>query len=308
MRPYRLSLFKVLSNKQKELLNIELALNAKYNDQGKIKELSLKKEGNQYSLDSSDGLWNMEEYGLNVDLGLSLTNACILYGSDGIANGDSEISMVVTWKSSSSKERGVFNPQSIKNINDAQVMSFSNEFARNTFHGVIELNVQLVLTKPGTPSEITLNNTQGVIIGDIEKLFINVDGSGSLFPIININDKEKPLWQIKMDFADPTQDLFVDTFKIILNTAHKDYVFIDLSNNEKCCNRLIIEIIQQSIIALLSKLLNENYLINLENIDYQEGSVLQVAKYMIDTKEFDVSSIESIIDSVSRYFDKRGVW
>ncbi len=307
MKPYKLSLFKVLSDRQQKSLNIQSTLDAWYHNNSEDQELKLNKEQNQYSLESIDGLWNVEDYGFGINLKLSLDNACILYGLDGIADHSSEISMVVTWKSSSSKDRGVLGPQCVKNVNETQVLTFSKRFDKHTYHGVIELSVRLVLTKSGAPETISLNNTPGVIIGEIEKLFINVDGSGSLFPIINIHDKEKSLWQVKMDFTDPTQDLFVDSFKIVLNTAHKDYVFIDLTNKEKYCSRLVSEIVQQAIIALLTKLLNEKSFIELDNIDYQEGSVLQVVKYMIDTKEFDVSSVESIINTVSNYFDKRGV-
>ena len=307
MKPYKLSLFKVLSDKQQESLNIQSTLNAWYHNNNEDKELKLHREENQYSLESVDGLWNIADYGFQINIKLSLDNACILYGLDGIADESSEISMVVIWRSSQSKDRGVLEPQYVQNKNETQILSFSKRFEKQKYHGVIELSVRLVLTKSGTCENISINNTQGVIIGEIEKLFINVDGSGSLFPIINIHDKEKSLWQVKMDFTDPTQDLFVDSFKIVLNTAHKDYILIDLSNKEKYCSRLVTEIVQQAIIALLTKLLNEKYFIELDSIDYQEGSVLQVVKYMIDTKEFDVSSVESIINTVSNYFDKRGV-
>lgn len=307
MRPYKLSLFKVLSDKQQKFLNIQTSLEACYHYNNDNEELILHKEENQYSLESINGLWNINDHGLKINLKLSLDNACVLYGPDGIADTSSEISMVVTWKSSQSKDRGVLGCQRVRNINETQILSFSKSFEKHTYHGTIELSVRLVLTKSGHFTNFSLNNTTGVIIGEIKKLFISVDGSGSLFPIKNIQDKEKPLWQVKMDFTDPTQDLFVDSFKILLNTAHKDYIFIDLANKEKYCGRLVSEIVQQAIIALLTKLLDDKNLIDIENIDYQEGSVLQVVKYMIDTKEFDISSVESIINTVAKYFDKRGV-
>lgn len=307
MKPYKLNLFKVLNEKQEKELGLKSQLDCWFiKDDQKIL-LRCNKEDNQYAIESTDGCWNIEEYGLGLNYTVKLSNASSLFGINGIAEEDAKIGLVLTWKSSQSKERGVFESKVVQNENKEQLIVFEHFFKKHTFHGVIELNLRLVLEQPGTGRNLSLNNTQGVIIGEIEKIFINVDGSGSLFPIINIYDKNKGLWSVKMDFTDPSQDLFVDSFKIILNTAHRDYKFIDVSNNEKYCSRLISEIIQQSIIVLLTKLFSDGCFININEIDFQEGSVLQVVKYMIDTKEFDVSSIEAIVNSVSKYFDNRGV-
>ncbi len=307
MKPYKLNLFKVLNDKQEKELSLVSELECWYLKNDEKVLLKCNKEDNQYSIESSNGDWNIEDHGLGINYMVKLRNASKLFGIDGIAEEDAKISLIITWKSSKSKERGVFELQRLQNEDCEQIFNFEHFFRRNTFHGVIELNVRLVLEQVGTKRYASLNNTQGVIIGEIGKVFINVDGSGSLFPIINICDKEKGLWSVKMEFTDPSQDLFVDCFRIVLNTAHRDYKFIDISNTDKYCSRLISEIIQQSIIVLLTKLYSDGFLENITNIDFQDGSILQVVKYMIDTKEFDVSSIESIVNTVSKYFDNRGV-
>jgi hypothetical protein len=302
----KINFFNSISSDEVKKYKFDSKIEYYYSSSGRRNILEFQDEGVQVSIDSSNGEWTSKEFGLGVNMLLSLENGEDLYDNK-IAYDNSELGLAILWSSPYSKKRGVMEAKKLSNINDRQYFKFDKYFAPNTFHGSIDLEFALILLKKSDRNDIfSINNTQGVHLAEFGRKSIRLDGSGSIFPVVNIHDKSKPLWSIALEYNDPEIDLFHDTVKIELNTAHKDYKYIDVRNKELYCERLVNEIFAHAIAQFLLNLYDEGQMKDIKNKDYDQLSVMQVAKYIIDTKGFDNTSVVTITESILKYFDKKG--
>lgn len=303
----KINFYKTLVHDDVKRLNTSTSFSFYYVEDSKRKKLNHKEDGQFISLESEDGEWDCEKDGIGIECNIIIDNVAMLF-EKGIVYDDSELGLCCLWNSVESKQKGILGVEIIKKQEVSQVFHYEKFFNSKTYYGSIELEFVLVLMKESIHTENpAINNTLGVRLGELCLKMIKLDGSGSIFPIVNINDKKGPLWAIVMDYGDPSQDLFCDAVKIELNIAHKDYKYIDLKNKDYFCNRLVNEIVCNAIIKLFLKLKIDKSLDNLEAQTCCEGSVLQVIKYLIETKGFRTDSVETISDSISRYFETKGV-
>ena len=255
-----------------------------------------------------EGEWTQDNYNIGFRRRYCLRTFQCLFGENGIACKTALLGLAIVWTSSDSKQRGVV-PVGIFSVKD-QILDVEAEkiFDIAQLRGEVEFTTVLYLAKSGKPEsdELHLANTNGYILGELETFTIKLDGNGSTFPVFEVSEPGQPLWYVKCDWIDPTEDLFEDCVSINLNTAHKNYKYLD-RRQKTFVAPLLSEIMASAISIIIEKArLQSVYWDQIcGNDSLEEGSVGQAIFYFADTLEWDLSTPESVSLSARKFFDQR---
>ena len=166
----------------------------------------------------------------------------------------------------------------------------------------------MYIAEAGHPrdDEQHLANTNGYILGVLDNYAIKLDGSSSTFPVFEVSEPGQPLWYVKCDWLDPTADAFSESVSINLNTAHKNYAYIDRTQKQ-FDNQLLAEIMASAITLIIEKVrLEPGYWDQIvQGNDLEQGSVGQAIYYFQDTLEWDLSTPDSVSLCARKFFDQR---
>lgn len=212
------------------------------------------------------------------------------------------------WTSSDSKQRGVIQIGSFGNTDNILDAVAEKEFDVAQLRGEVDFSTVLYIAEAGIPEmdEMHLANTNGYVLGELENYVVKLDGNGSTFPVFEVSEPGQPLWYVKCDWIDPTADSFSDCVSINLNTAHKNYRYIN--RNEKVFNpQLLSEIMTSAIAIIVEKVRLQPAFWDqiMGNDSLEQGSVGQALYYFMETLEWDLSTPESVSLSVRKFFDQR---
>jgi len=259
-----------------------------------------------HKLVDSKGGWNPDRDNLRVRRKLVIQNAACLFGGSGIACRSAEIGIAVKWTSADSKQRGAIPAGSLSMADASSEITLEHQFDPAQLRGMVEFTTFMYIKKPGQPlpGEMFLANRCGMLLGEIDRYQIQLDGSGSVFPVNVVDEPDQPLWYVRCNWTDPKYDLFSETVSINLNKAHRSYKYID--RNSKTFNQqLFSEIISSALCVIISKLKSRESEWNstVSGTDMDDGSVSQAVNYFIQTLEWDVSSPEITAISVRKFMD-----
>lgn len=247
---------------------------------------------NYINLDLKNQIWNTYNYDLYLEISIEGCNGEALYGQEGIAPTGSFLSLCVEWLSPKAKKRDVIKSKNFI-FNNEEIFRFSFElmFQKNTFEHDIQINILIYLAECTTNlvvDELFLNNYEGVVLGYLDSKILYMSGVSSLFPIYLKEVNDARLWILEINYDDPTTDTLSDSIKLILNTKHKDYKYLD-TNSPVYCERLVFEIVINVITLLINDLKEKNYLNDLD-CQFNDGSILKLAKYYKNVLEIDIQN------------------
>lgn len=264
----------------------------------------------------TDGVWSADSYNLFVRRTIALKNFRRLFGPNGLACRNARLGLSLVWTSPDSRQRGA------EHLVEFGVTE--EEFARTRDHtftecevdlefhaakirGDINFSIILYIAKAGSPAknETHLANEEGLVLGTFDSFTLRIDGSGSLFPVFEVYEKNQPLWYVRCDWTDPTSDQFSESVSININTAHKNYKFIDRSQKTFCA-QLLTEVMSSALCCIIEKIRSEKYLDQILGDDEMEsGSVGEVVRYFANTLGWDFSTPDKLSLSTRQFFDGR---
>lgn len=260
-----------------------------------------------YCIKDEHGKWTQDDNNLCFRSTFRLRTFQCLFGENGIACKNAKLGMAIQWTSSDSRQRGVVKIGEFSA--DEQIMEAEVEqrFEKAQLRGLVTLSIIIYLAKPGNPSEgeVHLANTEGYVLGELESYTLKLDGSGSAFPVFEVSDQGQPLWYIKCDWEDPTSDAFSECVSINLNTAHKNYAYID-RNTKEFNKQLLFEIVASAITLIIEKVRHESdwdQIMRGENLE--QGSVGQAIYYFKSALEWDLTDSETVSLSARKFFEQR---
>lgn len=297
-----IALYRTLTIDQfNKLFKIDLTYS--FDTKDKINGLKITEDnGNTICIESENGAWDSIEKGINFDINLNFLYDDLL---NNVCYNDSKLSLYALIYSNESKYKKYFKICDIINGFD-NAISKTLKIPSGKVTGLLSIEFIVCLAEPGKEQNINgINNTRGAILGKSNTKNIILSGNGSLFPIINISSPNQPLWRFIFDCDEPETDLFLDKVKIELNTAHRDYKLIDITNSETYCERVFLEIMQNSMLQFLSILKFRNCLNDL-NQNFMSGTVMKVVQYLVQVHHIEIYSIESISSSLYNYFNEEG--
>lgn len=264
----------------------------------------------------TDGVWSADKCNLFVRRTIALKNYRQLFGPDGLACKNARLGLSLVWTSPDSRQRGAeplvefgiseedFTKKRDHTFTEGEV---DLEFPAARIRGDVNFSIVLYIAKAGSPSkaETHLANEEGLVLGTFDSFALRIDGSGSLFPVFEVFEKDQPLWYVRCDWTDPTSDQFTESVSININTAHKNYKFIDRSQKTFCA-QLLTEVMSSALCCIIEKIRSEKYLDQILGDDEMEsGSVGEVVRYFANTLGWDFSTPDMLSLSTRRFFDGR---
>ena len=181
------------------------------------------------------------------------------------------------------------------------------EFSCAKLRGDIEFSVVLYIAEAGTPEkdETHLANEEGYVLGEFDNFILRLDGTGSLFPVFEVYEKDQPLWYVRCDWTDPLSDSFAESVSINLNTAHKNFKYIDRTQKTFCA-QLLVEVMSAALCCIIEKIRSEKYLEQiLGNEELEQGSIGEVIRYFANTLGWDFSTPDNLSLTTRKFFDGR---
>ena len=266
----------------------------------------------------TDGVWSADKNNLLVKRTIALKNFRHLFGPDGVACKNARLGLSLVWTSSDSRQRGAVpvidfcvNEEQLEEKHDHTFTEgeIDIEFSAAKIRGDVAFSIVLYIAKAGAPSrdETHLANEEGFVLGTFDTFILRIDGTGSLFPVFEVYEKDQPLWYVRCDWTDPTFDHFSDSVSININTAHKNYKYIDRTQ-KTFCSQLLVEVMSSALCCVIEKIRSEKYLDQILGDDEMEpGSVGEVVRYFSNTLNWDFSSPDRLSLSTRKFFDGRVV-
>lgn len=264
----------------------------------------------------TDGVWSSDKDNLYVRRVVALKNFRHLFGAEGVACKNARLGLSLVWTSADSRQRGADAIVEF-GVSDEQFAGDTDhtfvhgeidlEFPAARIRGDINLSVVLYIAQAGTPTreEIHLANEEGLVLGSFDTFVLRIDGTGSLFPVFEINKMDEPLWSVRCDWTDPVTDSFADTVSINLNRAHKNFKYIDRTQKTFCA-QLLVEVMSAALCCVVEKIRSEKFLDQILSEDEVEsGSVGEAVRYFANTLGWDMSAPDRLSSSTRKFFDER---
>lgn len=300
-------------NVNKELFNkmkpkYEFSYSYKNNgDYLPLKENSISKSLIKLEDDDEISDWNYIDYGFRIKGNIRICKAYELFFSNKIVVKDTKVGVAICWSSPESKQRGVIKLENLKKEYENK-FSFVITFSPMQLLSKVKFQIMFYIDKPGKPypNERHIANTKGNILGLFDIITVQLEGIGSLFPIYTEDTPGSPLHRLIVNTdGDLFKDQFSEVVGIYLNTSHPSYKYIDMQQTTTFNKGFLSEVIANSMATLIMLLDKEGYINDLNHNDVEDGSVMQVVNYFIQTLEWDITSFEKINESIRLYLDKR---
>lgn len=254
--------------------------------------------------------WYPETHNLLLRKACRFTSAYYLFGAGGIAASSATIGIALRWISSKSDERGLIPFGELTRTDSAAEFIAEASFEKGKLKGSLKLQTILYLKQPGTPTESEMYFAQqaGAVLGILDQSEIYIDGNGSIFPIVVVDQPGKPLWQVYFsDTVDALQDSFSsENVEIRLNRANPNFdsLKIESSMSE---SPLFLEVISSALMVIVESAkesLGEDWNNILNGEGYESGSIAEAINYFVSRLQWDVSSPVNLAVSIKEFFEK----
>lgn len=245
----------------------------------KTYKVNVDNEENPVVLYDEKGVWDINRDNLIINSNLSIDAPSKLFGENGIAVNDAKIGIGIKWYSNESKIRGFERIGFLTNENKKLEFNIEINFERKMLRNNLILEPVLFIQEPGKiiyDYENIFANDKGIVLGQLEKKQIILEGQRSEFPVVEIKDKSRPLWEIIANFVSG-DDNFNDTVYLTINSEHKDYKYINKSDKE--FNSVLLEEIMINIVTFL---VNKGIEDNLISFDSEESSEMGTVSYVLE--------------------------
>lgn len=262
-----------------------------------------------YKLVDENGLWTPDDFDLGIRKNIDFRSSINLFGANGVACKDATIGVAIMWTSVQSRQRGVIELGELEYRLGPQTVEVSHLFKKAQLRGTVQFDIVLYIKQPANrigEDENILANEKGFLLGSIgEVIGIQLDGSGSLFPVYEEARPGYPLWRVTCQWEDPCYDLFGESVKIYLNKAHPSFKYID-KTNKKYVPQLLQEIMASALTIVITRLKSDEAAWGLieNNTSAQSGSLAEAIHYFRNALEWKMDNAEVTSLSIREFFER----
>lgn len=244
-----------------------------------------------------DETWKVERDGLKIRRKIVFESPGVLYGESGIACKDAELGACIIWVNRSLTQMGTILPIKEYVIDASKVYEFDYEFTPGMLKGDLSLEMQLYIKKSAEnplPNEKSLMNDEGVTVGVLDETHLDFGNMYMDFPIIEINNKEQPMWWLELsDWTEPKTDLFnEDNIRVYLNTAYESCP--KMGETIKNAD-VLVDIITTVYVMLFEKIEDCGCLADtINDVEVEPGSISKMLYYFKNSCGTDIDFSSSI--------------
>lgn len=231
-------------------------------------------ENNIFILDNN-GEWSSNINNLTINGVLEISNYNILFNEHKVANIDTTLGVSITYVSPNSTKTYTKPIGKIcYNEEEKETFNFELNFEPGELSSILYIKVSIyVRSIESTDINSIFAKDIGTVLGDIYDCKLIIEGQGSEFPIVIVENDETPLWDMEVNF-ETLDDLFVsDNVCIKINKKHKDFSKLGIDKISKNNNLVWKEILSSFFINLF---IISNEIITLEDVyndDFLDGTI-----------------------------------
>ena len=301
-----IQLYRSLNDKILERIGFQEDLVSFYHltDEGEEREFTLAEEEdskpNVFLMNDKEGIWDPNTHNLTLRQTVSIENPLFLFGNSGVAAKDSRLGIALSWQSRTSARRGIKPILSFDGSTPAPLNAeLEISFAPNLLRGSVEIDTVIFLQRPGEEAGPGYATKPGTILGTLDTKTLFIDGEGSEFPIVEVEDPSKPLWWVECNWTDPLTEPFSQEYvRIYLNLKHR---FNKELNIKKGIGQspLLLEILSSSFQIIIERLkLGDDWTDIMSGQNFEKGSIGEAIYYFVNTFNWDVTSPEKLAGSI----------
>ena len=235
-------------------------------------------------------IWKIEDDGLIFKNTIRIAYPENLFGENGIACRGAELGICIIWTNKKLTQTGYIMPKSDITTPKGRICSFEHYFGPKTISGDLELKTVMYIKKKSPvvlPDEGAFVNEDGVTVGEINLLLIDLSNSFMEFPIEEVNSAEEPLWWVEFsEWEDPTStDLFTkDNICLYLNTHYSSCPTPATAEGGNMINNfdLLVDILAQTYHLILLKLSDDELKATKLDINLAENSICSIMHQFIE--------------------------
>ena len=217
-----------------------------------------------------DALWDYERDSLIVQKNVRISDPDFLVGREGIACSDAELGLCILWSNDTTSMAGCILPlqgSERKDENGWSVM-FQHVFSPGELRGVLELKIVLYLKTAALTvkeGEEILNNSTGVVVGELECYLLEVSDATIPFPFVFESCDSNELWRVDFfSWEEPAEDGMFGPSSFVV-TLNKKCPGCPIVNEKGFKNQEMMLEITVSVYALLFKKLTYQQFYEMKN-------------------------------------------
>lgn len=277
-----------------------------YKENDEIKYIELDDEfENTLFIHEQESNWSPNEHSLFIEQKFRFENPSGLFGVEGVTGKANKIGIAAHIHSKTTNIQKKIKFGIFGDTSEPIEFIFRHEFEKNSLRG--ELNIEFFLYLEDIQEKLPLQADQKgfrLSINLLPTIVIVIDGIGSTFPILEINDKAAPLWQVEKNWADPIDDPFdISTVHLKLNIAHPE--FNRLKDGKTNLSRVYMgDIMSQVMAMVINDVLNQSEY-NLNDADNATSdSIITIVKYWVETFNVNTTDYFTIINSIKKSLEE----
>ncbi|KRF39818.1 hypothetical protein [Paenibacillus sp. Soil787] len=305
----KVSMNRLYDEAMEELLNVSIDLQFFYKDEDGSKQVLNQTEDYEYKtlLSNDDDSWDYVEKGFGLSGKVILGSPSSMFGPTQLVNADAELGFALQWLSKQSSQRGVIPFATITSTtpNDV-IIPIDYYFLNDKLFGEVHISLVVYLKKASRNSMRGQAQLPGTILGRLVEWVVILDGSGSTFPIVVVNEPDKPLWFVDFNYSEPLVEPFDKEYiAIYLNKAHVAFRSIQKPKT-KLDQALYVEFLASALQLVLQNLMEcPDWQDIQDGRNCEEGSIGQVMHYFKTTLNWDFDTPEKLAMSLRKDLETR---
>ncbi|MDI2587258.1 hypothetical protein OR571_09115 [Psychrobacillus sp. NEAU-3TGS] len=305
----KVSMYRLYDEAMEELLNVSTDLQFFYSDEDGSKQFLSQTEDYEYKtlLSNADDSWDYVEKGLGLLGNVILGSPSSLFGPMLLVNADAELGVALQWSSKQSSQRGIIPLATITSTtpND-MIIPIDHYFQKDKLFGEVHISLVVYLKKASRNSMRGQAQLPGTILGKLVEQLVVLDGSGSTFPIVIVNEQDRPLWYVDFNYSEPLVEPFDKEYiAIYLNKAHVAFPSLQKPKT-KLDRALYVEFLAGAMQLILQNLMEcPDWQDIQDGRNCEEGSIGQVMHYFKTTLNWDFDTPEKLAMSLRRDLETR---
>ncbi|MES9683258.1 hypothetical protein ABWK22_10115 [Gottfriedia acidiceleris] len=305
----KVNMYRQYDESMEELLNVSLDLQFFYLDEDGTKQILNQTEDYEYKtiLSNDDDSWDYVEKGFGILGNVILGNPSSLFGPLQLVNGDAQLGLALQWLSKQSSQRSIIPLTTItSNTSNDVNIPFEYYFHKNKLFGEVQLSLVIYLKKASRNNIRGQAQLSGTILGQLDEWVVILDGSGSTFPIVIVNESDKPLWYVDFNYSEPLVEPFDKEFiAIYLNKAHDAFESIHKPKT-KLDIALYVEFLAGAMQLIVQNLMDcPDWQDIQDGKNCEEGSIGQVMHYFKRTLNWNFDTPEKLAMSLRKDLEIR---
>lgn len=305
----KISMNRLYNEDMEDLLNVSKDLHFFYKDEEGSRQILKQTEGHDYKtlLSNEDDSWDYGEKGFGIFGNVILGDPSVLFGPTQLVNVDAELGLALQWVSKQSSKRDVIPLAVIKSTTPNDVtIPIEHYFPKDRLFGEVHISLVIYLKKASCNNKRGQAQLTGTILGELVRNVVILDGSGSTFPIVIVNEPDKPLWYVDFNYSDPLVEPFDKEYiAIYLNKAN--IAFTSIQNPKTKLDRVLyVEFLAGALQLILQNLMEcPDWKDIQDGRGCEEGSIGEVMHYFKTTLNWDFDTPEKLAMSLRKDLEMR---